>query len=175
MSNNLFNTLLSAPNGRLFLCRDDGNHFPRSLKIVIRIGKNWNSATPPIRRVRDFSSKSHSQLLLSVYEIRFRHYHFRRTRRHFLGDGATIIPHQRYADWQTDGDAQARRVLVETRTLAAWTGRRAGEPTAANDLGVSQRHSHRPLERQQRQEGQLHAARGIQHSREEANALLEKV
>ena len=35
--------------------------------------------------------------------------------------------------------------------------------------------AHRPLEHQQRQQGQLHAAGGIQHSREEGNALLEKV
>ena len=113
--------------------------------------------------------------LFSSYEIPICHCRFRRARRHFLRDGSAVIPHQRRADWQTDGLAQAGRVLVEARTFTARAGRSAGEPTAANDVCVSQRHSHRPLECQQRQKGQLHAARGIQHSREEENASLEEV
>ena len=36
------------------LNRSDGNQFPRSLKIVIKISKNWNSAIPLIRRARGF-------------------------------------------------------------------------------------------------------------------------
>src|ERR1700741_3560462 len=123
------------------------------------------------------TSSNHTGTLIppAAYEIPIYHSRPRGACRHFLRDGTAFLPHQRRANWQAGRPAQAGRGLVEARTFTARGRRRAGKSAAADDISVSQRHSHRPLEHQQWQKGQLHTTGGIQHSREEGDALLEIV
>ena len=87
----------------------------------------------------------------------------------------TVRPHQRHADRQADRAAQAGRVLVEAAALAERSAHGAGERSRADHARVSQRHPHRPLDREHRLEGPRHAGRRLQHSREKAGALLEEI
>src|SRR6516165_5317189 len=97
-----------------------------------RISKPTRPALAPkseLRR-RKYKIRWHFQ---EHYEDRFRPRRHRRASHRFRGNGETFLPHQGEPDWEADGNAEARRVLVETATFSERSRRRTGEHSATND------------------------------------------